>query len=324
MFALLLAVSVAVSAAPPSAKPAPSPEAAAKAKESFNAGKKLYDQGKYADAVLKFEEAYAARPHPIIFFNIGKCYELLGETGKGETGKALRAYRDYLRAIPDASDKVAVNDSIANLERRLKDRGLQQVTVFAEPATARIEIDGKDVGLSPASTELKPGPHTLVAKAEGFEPLERSFTMSAVRSQEVTVSLKPGATPGIPVSDAPKKDDLKQPATASITDPPATPIANTAPELTRKVPPPPARKRVFTWVAAGVAVAGAGAGAGLGVVSMGASNDLKKLEPTRTREQADALVGKANSMALGANVSYAVAGVAAVTAVVLFFVEGRN
>src|SRR5688500_11599456 len=100
MFSLLLAVSVAVSAAPPPAKPAPGPEAAAKAKEACNAGKTLYDQGKYAEAGVKVEEDYAARPQPIIFFNIVKCYELIGETGKGETGKALRAYRSYLRQRP--------------------------------------------------------------------------------------------------------------------------------------------------------------------------------------------------------------------------------
>ncbi|MBS1149573.1 MAG: hypothetical protein H6Q89_1271 [Myxococcaceae bacterium] len=321
MFSLLLAVSVAVSAAPPPAK-APDP---AKAKELFNTGKKLYDLGKYGDAVKKFEEAYVARPHPVILFNIGKCYELLGETGKGETGKALRAYRDYLRALPDASDKVAVGDSIANLERKLKDRGLQQVLVFADPATATIEIDGKDLGVSPASTELSPGPHKLVARAEGFTTVERSFTMSAVRSQEVTINLAPAGTP--PVADAPKKDDgLKQPGNASITEPTPTPAASTTPPesiVAKKAPAKAGGTRVFTWVAAGGAVVAGGVGAGLGVMAGGASSELHRADASRTRAQADALVSKANSMALGANVAYGVAGAAAITAVVLFFVEGR-
>lgn len=322
MFALLLAVSVATSAAPPPAK-APDP---VKAKELFNAGKKLYDQGKYGEAVVKFEEAYAARPHPVIFFNIGKCYELMGETGKGETGKGLRAYRDYLRALPDATDKVSVGDSIANLERKLKDRGLQQVLVFADPATAKIEIDGKDLGVQPASTELTPGPHKLVARAEGYTPVERSFTMSAVRSQEVTINLaSTGATPPVPVADAPKKDDdLKKPTNASITEPTPVPVASNTPPnsiVATRAPAKTGGKRVFTWVAAGGAVVAGGIGAGLGVMAGGASNELRG--SVHSRAEADALVGKANSMALGANVSYAVAGAAAVTAVVLFFVEGR-
>jgi hypothetical protein len=317
MFALLLAVSVAVSAAPPPAK-APDP---AKAKELFNAGKKLYDQGKYGDAVVKFEEAYQARPHPVIFFNIGKCYELMGESGKGETGKALRAYRDYLRAVPDASDKVAVGDSIANLERKLKDRGLQQVLVFADPANAKIEIDGKDLGVSPASTELSPGPHKLVARAEGYTTVERSFTMSAVRSQEVTINLAPVGSGTPAVADAPTKDEgLKQPGT-SITEPTTT-GNNPPPEsiVARKPPPKSGGKRVFTWVAAGGAVVAGGVGAGLGVMAGGASSEL--LGSQHSRQDADALKGKAESMALGANVAYGVAAAAAVTAVILFFVEG--
>ncbi len=322
MFALLVAASL-LSAAPVAAAKAPDP---AKAKELFNAGKKLYDQGKYGDAVQKFEAAFEARPHPVIYFNIGKCYELMGESGKGETGKALRAYRDYLRALPDASDKQAVGDSIANLERKLKDRGLQQVLVFADPATAKIEIDGKDLGVQPASTELAPGPHKLVARAEGFTPVERTFTMSAVRSQEVTINLAPvGSTP--PVADAPRKDDgLKQPNGATLE--PANPPPSGTPEaiVAKKPAPKEGGKRIFTWVAAGGAVVAGGVGAGLGVVASGASSKL--MDPTaaatRTRSEADGLVAQANSMSLGANVAYGVAGAAAVTAVILFFVEGRN
>ncbi len=324
MFALLLAASL-VAAAPAPAK-APDP---AKAKELFNAGKKLYDQGKYGDAVQKFEAAFEARPHPVIYFNIGKCYELMGESGKGETGKALRAYRDYLRALPDASDKQAVGDSIANLERKLKDRGLQQVLVFADPVTAKIEIDGKDLGVQPASTELSPGPHKLVAKADGYTPVERTFTMSSVRSQEVTINLAPvGSTPA--VADAPRKDDgLKQPAGSTL-EPTGTTTGTTTgtPEaiVAKKPPPQQGGKRIFTWVAAGGAVVAGGVGAGLGVVAGGASSQLRDpaTAATRTRPQADALVAQANSMSLGANIAYGVAGAAAVTAVILFFVEGRN
>src|SRR4051812_44887339 len=131
-----LLVLIALSAAP---TPAPA-DNAQKAKEVFTAGKKLYDQAKYAEAVKRFEQAYALKPHPVIFFNIGKCYELLGDSAK-----AMRAYRDYLRLLPEANDRQAVTDAVTNLERKLRDRGVQQLMIFTDPPNAQIQVDGKDL-----------------------------------------------------------------------------------------------------------------------------------------------------------------------------------
>ena len=127
------------------------------------------------------------------------------------------------------------------------------------------------------------------------------------------------------MADAPKKDDgLKKPTNASVTEPTPTPVASNTPPESIVAKPAPAKsggKRVFTWVAAGGAVVAGGVGAGLGVMAGGASNELRASQHSRL--EADALVSKANSMGLGANVAYGVAGAAAVTAVILFFVEGR-
>ena len=107
IYPLLIALSLA--AAPAKAAPAPAADESGdvkKAKDLFQWGQKLYKQARYAEAIAKFEEAYSVRPHPVIYFNIGKCYEQLGETAK-----ALRAYRDYLRLAPDAKDKETVSDA---------------------------------------------------------------------------------------------------------------------------------------------------------------------------------------------------------------------
>lgn len=289
----------------------------AKAKELFQSGQKLYKQARYAEAIARFEEAYAVRPHPVIFFNIGKCWEQLGETAK-----AMRAYRDYLRLAPDAKDRDTVSDAIANLERRLKEKGLQQLLVFADPPTARIDVDGKDLGTSPASIELVAGNHKLTVKLEGYETVERSFVMSISRATEMTINLRP-ATPELktppppppPLVDAPKKEEPKKEEKLTL-----------APDITKPVEPTPAKKgRLWTYVAGGVAVAAVGAGVGLGVGASGAAGELtnKNASPDRSRAELDALAGRANGMAMGANVSYGVAAAAAVTAAVLFFVEGR-
>ena len=284
----------------------------AKAKELFQWGQKLYKQARYAEAISKFEEAYAARPHPVIYFNIGKCWEQLGETAK-----ALRAYRDYLRLAPDAKDKETVSDAIANLERRLREKGLQQLMVFADPANARISVDGKELGTSPVSIELIAGNHQLTVVAEGFEKAERSFVMQTTRATEMTISLRPaGKEPTQPLAtDTPKA----QPKKDTVGDPGPPPL----------LPPPvvtaPIEKkgRVWTYVAGGVAVASLGAGLGLGVASQGQITEYNKVvhEPANVQTEFDAAKGRADSLAVGANVAYVAAGAAAVTAVILFFVE---
>jgi tetratricopeptide (TPR) repeat protein len=291
-------------------KPAPAPAEAEsgdvkKAKDLFQSGQKLYKQARYAEAIAKFEEAYLVRPHPVIYFNIGKCWEQLGETAK-----ALRAYRDYLRLAPDAKDKETVSDAIANLERRLREKGMQQLMVFADPPNARIAVDGKDLGSSPASVELIAGNHTLSVTAEGFEKVDRSFVMQTTRATEMTITLRPEGAP----KDAPMVTDAPKVETKADVGPPPPP-----PPLVVTAPLEPKKSRVFTYVAGGAAVTGLGVGIGLGLASSGASTELLKQQHTQVKAQE--LAQQTQSLATGANVAYAVAGAAAVTAVILFFVE---
>ncbi|MBL8920337.1 MAG: PEGA domain-containing protein [Myxococcaceae bacterium] len=302
-----------VVAAPASPKPV---DPTVKAKEAFVAGQRFYKEARYADAIARFEEAYAIQPSPVLFYNIGRCHEQLGDVPK-----ALRAYRDYLRMSPDAKDKDTVSNAIANLERRLKEIGLQQLLVFADPPTAVIEVDGKVLGNSPASVELTAGNHKLVVKAEGYETTERSFVMQTARATEMTINLREAGKPveapppPPPLVDATKRDE---PKVATLT--PSKDVTGTGATDVQQTVPAPKKSRLWTWVAGGTAVAAAGAGIGMGVAAQGAAARVNDPPMGVTpRQQADGAQG----LATGANVAYGVAAAAAVTAVVLFFVEGR-
>ncbi|MDX2014226.1 MAG: PEGA domain-containing protein [Myxococcaceae bacterium] len=318
-----LAVALVV-AAPGKTKPPTTPPAAedptAKAKEAFLTGQRFYKEARYADAIAKFEEAYALKPSPVLFYNIGRCHEQLGDVPK-----ALRAYRDYLRMAPDAKDKDTVSDAIANLERRLKEKGLQQLMVFADPPTAIIEVDGKVLGNSPASVELTAGNHKLSVRAEGFEPTERAFVMQTSRATEMTINLRPMAAkpmdpppPPPPLVDAPKKDEPKVAALTPTKD--VTGTSSGATDVTKPAEPAHKGGRLWTWVAGGAAVAAAGAGVGMGFAAQEAAGRTANPPPGVTPAQQAA---NAQGLATGANVAYGVAGAAAVAAVVLFFIEGR-
>jgi hypothetical protein len=302
---LVAAMGSFASAAPPKKEPAEASDVQ-KAKELFGWAQKLYKQARYQEAIAKFEEAYAVRPHPVIFFNIGKCYEQLGETAK-----AMRAYKDYLRLAPDAPDKETVTDAIANLERRLKEKGVQQLMVYADPQTASINVDGKDLGSSPASVELQAGNHKLTVKADGYETVERSLVMSVQHSTEITINLRPKQaeqpTPPVaektPPADAPKQVDLVPPP------PPPTVVEQ-----------PKKGGRLFTYVAGGVAVVGLGAAVTFGLLSNGNLSTLKG--SVHSQMMADGYISSAKTDAMVANISYGVAGAALAAAVVLFFLEG--
>jgi hypothetical protein len=189
--------------------------------------------------------------------------------------------------------------------------------VLAEPEGARVEVDGKDIGRVPASIELVAGEHKLVVRADGYEPVERSFTFTTAHVSEQSVVLKKAVArndpppPPPPLVDAPMKDN-------GVALTPTTTATSGATEVSGKVAPK--KGRVFTWVAGGVAVAGLGAGIGLFAAADGQANTLRDGK-YRTRAEADVLVSGAQGMSTGSYVAYGVAGAALVTAVVLFFVE---
>jgi hypothetical protein len=116
-----------------------------------------------------------------------------------------------------------------------------------------------------------------------------------------------GATP---VSPAPSKPDLTAPAPSSLATAPAVPA-----------PRPKEKRRIYTWIAAGVAAVAVGAGAYYGSSAQKKSDDL--LGGVHTSEEATALARDADDAAKKANVLYGVGAAAAAAGVTLFFVEGR-
>src|SRR6185369_17725640 len=98
-----------------------------------------------------------------LHFNIARCYEELGNTGK-----ALKHYREYLRYMPKADDRAAVEKAMGALQRKINESGQEQLRVLVTPSSASVLIDGAPAGLQPAYVEVKPGKHVVAATAPGF------------------------------------------------------------------------------------------------------------------------------------------------------------
>ncbi|MGH1346614.1 MAG: tetratricopeptide repeat protein [Nannocystales bacterium] len=83
---------------------------------SYDLGKKAYNAARYEDALEHFQEAATRYASPDFQYNIGLCYERLGKREE-----AVRAFRTYLRAKPEAKDRANVEDRIFTLKKEIEE-----------------------------------------------------------------------------------------------------------------------------------------------------------------------------------------------------------
>lgn len=271
-----------------------------RAKNLVRAAQRSYRDGKYRDAISQFEEALALKPRPGLHYNLARCYEALAELAP-----AMKEYREYLRLAPEATDRAVVQETVLALENKLAAKGDRQLLVTAEPMNAQLFVDDGGPQTSPLYVTVTPGKHRLRVVADGHEPVEREVLVEGTRSPQVHVTLRIQRDTPRAEAPAPKPELLPAPP------PPAPPLVVTEPA--------PPRRRVFTWIAGGTAVVAAGVATGFGVSANNSSREL--LRTIHPRAEGDALVAQTRDAATAANVAWAAAGTALVTAIVLFFVE---
>ena len=102
-FVLLITLTV-----PLLAQADPTPEEVARA--HYVSAQAYFKQGRVADALREFEEAYRIAPRPAFHYNIAICQEKLGNDAE-----AIAAYERYLEESPDAPDREAVQAHIDQL-----------------------------------------------------------------------------------------------------------------------------------------------------------------------------------------------------------------
>jgi tetratricopeptide (TPR) repeat protein len=228
-------------------------DASAQAKSRFQAGAQAYREARYKDAIDLFLQANRLDPHAELIYNVGQAYEKLGDVPN-----ALRSYREYLRLSPGAGDRATVETSIRNLEARLRERGVQQVSIFSSPAGATLVLDQKVVGQTPWTGEIAPGRHVVILKSTGFPDTGKEFVLSGDRAMDLDIALASigsgattlgTATP--PKADGPPKVDTTRPAGSS------------------------AHVKPWTYVALGVGVVGFGGALGFEMARRGAESDAR-------------------------------------------------
>ncbi len=82
-----------------------------RAQAHFRKGEKLFALGRFEDALAEYQHAFEEYPLPEFLFNIGQCHRNLGSYDE-----AIFSFRKYLRLKPDAENREATEELIAELE----------------------------------------------------------------------------------------------------------------------------------------------------------------------------------------------------------------
>lgn len=235
-------------------------EAKARAQALFERGITAYKEARYKDAIDSFLDAHREYPSPTLSFNAARAYEKMGDNAG-----ALRFYREYLRQTPDATDKARVNERVADLEKKLVARGVQQITILSNVTGAQAIIDGKPVGVTPWTGEIAPGKHELELRQAGYAEAKGNFELPADHAIDFELQMKPGE--------------------AKITD--ATGGKNTDSDKPDK-DKGTAKKGIgpMTWVAFGVGVAALGGAVVFEQLRKSSEDDVKNEETQVARHDA--------------------------------------
>jgi hypothetical protein len=97
-------------------------DALKKAQGAFDQAQVDYLAGKYDAAAQGFQDAYASRAFPQFLYNVAASHHMKGkkESDPDAYRKAVKAYREYLSADPQATDKAKVEKAIDGIESEIQ------------------------------------------------------------------------------------------------------------------------------------------------------------------------------------------------------------
>lgn len=299
MSALLLA------AAPVAAQSVTAAEAG---RQSFQLGRALYDQRRWAEALDAFRTSNQVLPSPNTLLYVGRCHR--------ELGRNAEAYRALLQAARDADARrvsepryaptadAAQREAAAITERV----GFVIVEVPDRPPALTVTLNGEALDPSTFGTALAvdPGALTLEASAAGRVPFRGTSAVAAGQQARMTVQL-PSYQPGAAT------------AAQTVSFTPTAMTGGVSPVVSTSSTNHTQRILGITALGAGVALGVAGVFTGLRAREI--QNDLDRICPAgcgNTRGDVRSMVDEGNSQVLATNVLWGVGGALAVTGVILW------
>jgi len=154
------------------------------AKEAYDSGELLVNNGDFAGALTKLRQAYEASKDPRLLYEMALCDKELRHYAPMQS--LLERYlRDAEGSIP-GDIRAAVDEALVAIKSLVA-----TVTVSAIEPEATILVDGEVVGMTPLPAPLTVdlGKHTIVAKKAGFETSEQTVDVVGGGVASVTLVL---------------------------------------------------------------------------------------------------------------------------------------
>jgi hypothetical protein len=159
----------------------------AKARVLLHEGLDFNRQGQPAEALAKFQAAYAAYPSPKLWFNIGQVQLALDHPVE-----AVEGFEKFLALVPDVQpeDKKVAKSAMAQLEKKLG-----RLQIKCETNGAEVAVDGKTVGRVPLPQSLwaAPGNHQVTITHERSAPATETVDITAGATALVVIRLVPSS-----------------------------------------------------------------------------------------------------------------------------------
>jgi tetratricopeptide (TPR) repeat protein len=115
------------------------------ARRHHERGSTFYNLGQFEEAIAEYRKGYEQKADPVFLYNIGQSYRQLGAHDK-----ALFFYRRYLSTAPDASNRLEVEQWVAELEALVAAEERARTPAPPEPLSAP--------GAAPPAAVMGPAP----------------------------------------------------------------------------------------------------------------------------------------------------------------------
>lgn len=156
-----------------------------RARELYQEGRRLGEQGRWEEARAAFEQALALRDAPLLHFALG--------TAQAETGRLVAARASLRRFVASATDAASLQQvPAAEAALRALEPRLAHLTVRFDGGTpASVRLDGEELPLAAlgSARDVDPGSHRVeLVPATGAEAIVRDVVLREGAREEVVIA----------------------------------------------------------------------------------------------------------------------------------------